>query len=338
MNISNKSISKAKIARTIIFIVMAAALPLVVRSHYYLSILVMIGNYALATVGLNLLIGYTGQISFGHAAFYGLGAYTSAILTTQYHVSPWLALVLGAFVAGVAALIIGVPTLKLKGHFLALGTIGFAEIINIVLIEWGTVTKGPSGIPGIPYFKLGPVVFDNDISYYYLTLFFVLVGFLLAYNLVHSRAGRALRAIKGSEIAAQSLGINVARRKLEVFILCAVFGGIAGSLYAHYVTFISPANFNVMTSILFVVMAVTGGIESIWGALIGATLITGLTELLRGLVPMMLPDAGGEIEIIAYGVILITVLIFMPNGIAAGMARLSKWARGKWTAGFNVGK
>ena len=328
---SKDTVRTARIARIIILIGVAVALPLVVTSHYYLSILVLIGNYALATIGLNLVVGYTGQISFGHAAFYGLGAYTSAILTTQYSLSPWVALILGAVVSGLAALLIGIPTLKLKGHFLALGTLGFAEIVNVVLVEWGTLTKGPSGIPGIPYFKLGSIIFDNDVSYYYLTLFFIIVAFVLSYNLVHSRAGRALRAIKGSEVAAQSLGIDIARRKLQVFVLCAVFGGVAGSLYAHYVTYISPANFGVMTSVLFVVMAVTGGVESIWGALIGAALITGLSELLRGLVPKILPNAGGEIEIIAYGFILIVVLIFSPDGIFSSFSKLSRWVQRKGT-------
>jgi len=324
LDISNKPARKALIARVILLIAVASVLPLMIKSHYYLSILVVVGNYALATVGLNLVIGYTGQISFGHAAFYGLGAYTSAVLTTKYAVSPWVALALAAIIAGVAALIIGIPTLKLKGHFLALGTLGFAEIVNIALVEGSAVTGGPSGISGIPYFKLGPILFDNDMSFYYLTWFFVFIGFWLAYNLVNSRAGRALRAIKGSEVAAQSLGIDVARRKLQVFVLCAVYGGVAGSLYAHYVTFISPANFGVMTSVLFVVMAVTGGIVSILGALIGAALLTVLTEILRGVIPALLPQAGGEVEIIAYGFILLLVLIFMPNGVVAGISGLSR--------------
>lgn len=304
------------------FMVVMALLPTVVKSGYYLGVLIVIGLYTLVTVGLCLLMGYAGQISFGHGAFYGLGAYASGLLTAKLGLSPWIGIVAGGVVAGSVALLIGGPTLKLKHHFLALATLGFGIIVYIFMIELVDLTGGPSGLLGIPKLRLGSFVFNSDARFYYLVWFFAFLGLLVSSNLVHSRIGRALRAIKGSEVAAESMGIHAARHKLEVFTLSAVYAGVAGALYAHYVQFISPSPFSIMISIMFVVMTVVGGMESIWGSVFGAGLITILGQVLRSLVSAVIPRAGGQYEVILFGLILILVLIFMPEGLTVGLYRI----------------
>ena len=180
--------------------------PLIISNPYYLSVVNIIGLNTLIVVGLNLLIGYAGQISLGHAAFYGLGAYLSGILTVSYGLSPWVAMIAAMIVTGLLALLIGIPTLKLHGHYLVMATLGFNIIINIVIIQWDQMTGGPSGFPGIPNLKIGSLIFDSDQKMYYLIWFFTFMGIILALNLVHSRVGRGLRALHGSEVAASALG------------------------------------------------------------------------------------------------------------------------------------
>ena len=313
--------------RIIIFGLVAAVLPLTVQNGYYLGVLNVIGIYTLVAIGLCLLIGYAGQISFSHAAFYGIGAYTSAILTTKLQISPWLGLPAAGLVTGLAALIIGLPALKLKHHFLALATLSFGFIVHIFFVEWVGLTGGPSGILDIPAFSLGPLQFKGDTRVYYLIWLFAVIALWMARNLTDSRIGRAFLAIKGSEVASQAMGINTARLKLQVFVLSAVLAGIAGALYAHYVGFISPAPFSIMTSVMFVVMAVVGGPESIWGVVVGSAVVTALAEALRAFVPMIFPMAGGEYQVIVFGALLMGVLIFMPEGIVPSLNQ--KWRQRK---------
>lgn len=303
------------------FLAVVLLFPALVRSGYYVSVAIVIGLYTLVTVGLCLLMGYAGQISFGHGAFYGLGAYTTGLLAVKAGVPPWLGIFAGAAVAGLVALVIGKPTLNLKHHFLALGTLGFSIIVYIFLVELVDFTGGPSGLVGIPRLTLGPIVFSSDLRYYYLVWFFAFLSLVLSNNLVNSRIGRALRAIKGSEVAAGSMGVDAARHKLEVFVLSAVYAGLAGALYAHWVRFLSPSPFGILTSILFVVMTVVGGMESVWGSVFGAALVTILGQALRSVVTAVMARAGGQYEVILFGLILITVLIFMPEGLAVGIYR-----------------
>jgi branched-chain amino acid transport system permease protein len=268
-------------------------------------------------IGINLLIGYAGQISLGHAAFYGIGAYSSAILTTAYGVNPWIAIVIAAFITGIIAYLIGKPSLKLKGHYLVMATLGFNIIITILLIQWEEFTGGPSGIPGIPYLEIGKFSFDSDQKVFFLIWFVAIISLILAYNLVNSRVGRALRAIHGSEVAASSLGVNISSYKVKVFVLSAVFASIAGSLYSHYVTFISPKTFDIMFSIKLIIMSIFGGISTIWGALIGSATLTVLGEVLTYV---------KDYSAIALGLILVLTLMFFPEG-AVGLFKRKKWAK-----------
>ena len=284
--------------------------PLVINNPYYLNVVNIIGLNTLIVVGLNLLIGYAGQISLGHAAFYGLGAYLSGILTVSYHFSPWTAMGLALLVTGLLALLIGIPTLKLHGHYLVMATLGFNIIVNIIMIQWDQVTGGPSGFPGIPNLKIGALVFDSDQKMYYLIWFFTFMGITLALNLVQSRVGRALRALHGSEVAAGSLGVKTEAYKVKVFVLSALYASLAGSLYAHYLTFISPKTFDIFFSVELVTMVIVGGMGSIWGTLFGTFFITPLPVMLHFF---------DEYKDIFYGLILVFILIFLPEGVVVAL-------------------
>jgi len=292
-------------------------LPLYITNNYQRGVLTFIAIYTLLAVGLNLLMGYAGQVSLGHAAFFGIGAYTSAILTTHFHISPWLAIVAGIILTAAVALLIGIPCLRLKGHYLAMATLGFGWIIYIVFKNWDAVTQGTSGIMNIPNLAIGSFVFASDLSRFYLVWVIVLLVLLLSANLIQSRVGRALRALHRSEDAAATLGVNVARYKIGVFVLSAAYASLAGSLYAHTVNYVSPTQFGFIASVQIVVMVVVGGMASIWGALIGASTITLLVEWLRGMGQVM--PQFQEFEIIAHGAILIIVMVFMPTGLTVGL-------------------
>jgi branched-chain amino acid transport system permease protein len=284
-------------------------------SSYLVSILVFSGIYAIATIGLALLAGYAGQVSLGQAAFFGIGAYTSALLAARLQLSPWLGLAAAGVAAGVVAWAIGALLLRLRGHYLAISTLGFGIIVHILMLEWIPLTGGPSGFGQIPTFALPGYPLRSDRDYYYLVLVCVVVVVVLALNLVRSRVGRALRGLRASEIAAETLGLNTASFKLRVFVLSAILAGCAGSLYAHYVSYISPAPFTFTVSVELLVMAAVGGLSSVWGALFGTALILGLIEALKAGLPLILPQASGEQELMLYGMILIVVMIFMPDGM-----------------------
>ena len=283
-------------------------------NEYFISILVFLGINSIVTMGLCLLMGYAGQISLGHAAFFGIGAYFSGILTSQYSYHPVVAFFVGIFFSALVAFLVGKPTLRLKGHYMAVATLGFGEIFFIVFNELGFLTGGPSGLSGIPTLTFFGQVLEGT-AYLYLVWGFVFLLLVFSLNVINSRVGRALRAVHGGELAANAMGVDAARYKVQVFVLSAVYASIAGSLYAHYVTFISPSSFGLMPSIMFLMMVVIGGAGTIWGALLGTAVLTSLPEYLRGL---------KDFEVLAYGGILMVVLLFMPQGVLEGMQKLLK--------------
>ncbi len=301
------------------FVLLIALLPVFVRSSYLLTIMIFIGLHTILTIGLCLLMGYAGQVSLGHAAFYGLGAYASAIATATYDLSPWLGILLSIALTGSIAFAIAQPIFKLKGHYLAMATLGLGYIVYIFFTEASFLTGGPSGLTGVPYLSIAGWAFDRDIKYYYLVWTAVMVVLVASLNIVNSRVGRALRAIHGSEVAAQSVGVNTARLKAQVFVISAIYAGLAGSLYAHYVTFVNPSPFGFHFSVTLVVMASVGGVATVWGAPFGAGVVTVLTEALRAVVPRLLDHASGEYEIIAFGALLMLIMIFMPQGVVQGL-------------------
>jgi len=304
-----------------------ALLPVVFGSPYALSTMVLIGIHTIVTIGLCLLMGYAGQISLGQAAFFGLGAYGSAILTARFGWSGWAAMAAAAVGTGLLAWLIGIPILRLHGHYLALGTLALGVIVHIVLTEWKEYTGGPTGLPGIPRLRLGSLVLAGDRAWYYLVWGLVLAGLVVALNIVRSRPGRALRAIRDSEPAARSLGVDVTGAKVRILVTSAVYASVAGSLYAHYMTFVSPAAFDVDLSTRLVLMAAIGGMASIWGAPLGAAVVSLLSLALREVVPLLTGYGAAEYEIIAYGVLLVAIMIYLPEGLVPAAARAVGRAR-----------
>jgi branched-chain amino acid transport system permease protein len=300
-------------------VVLVAALPILSRSGYILSTGVFIGLHSMPALGLGLLLGYAGQVSLGHAAFYGLGAYGSAILTLRFGLNPWLAMVIAAAVTGLIAYIVGRPTLKLHGHYLAMATLGFGIIVGILFNEGGDLTGGPSGLPGIGKLSLGSFSFDSDLRMYCLVWPIVLLQVFLVSNLLRSRLGRAIRAIHDSEIAARSCAIDTGSAKLMVFVLSAVFASVAGSLYAHTVSFVNPAPFGFAFSIELMLMVVVGGAATLWGPVLGAAALTIIAQLLVNLGGLYPPVK--DLDAPAFGIILVMILIFRPQGIASLLRR-----------------
>jgi len=299
--------------RHILFLALIVLTGMLTSNSYHLQLLTFIGINTLLALGLNMLMGYAGQISLGHAAFYGIGAYTTAILTVHLNWSPWLALPAAVLLTALVAFLVALPMLKLSGYYLGMGTLGFGMITYILIRQWTTVTGGDSGLVGIPFLALGPYSLASGKTYFYLVWGVVLVSFLICERLVDSRVGRALRAIHDGEQVAAAMGIDTSRLKTGVFVLSAIFAALAGFLYAHLVSFISPNSFDFLVSIRLVTMVVVGGMASIWGSLLGASLLTILPEWLH---------VFSDFEMIVYGLILMTIMIFLPQGLTRGLLDL----------------
>lgn len=293
------------------------SLPLVTDSSYVLSVLIVIGLYTIVVQGLGLLMGYAGQVSLGHAAFFGLGAYSVAVLTTRYGWPGPVALVGALAVPALIAALIGRPALRLRELYLAMGTLGFGILVHIFFNEAHGLTGGPSGLTGIPYLSLGGLVFDSDLKFFYLVWAMVLLVSIAIHNLIGSRVGRALRAVRESEYAAETAGINTGILKLKALIFSATLAGLSGGLYAFYITFVSPSPFGFHTSVHFVLMAVVGGLGTFLGPVFGVALVVALGEFLRWFIPMLIPGAGGEYEIIFFGLILVALMVLCPEGLGA---------------------
>jgi branched-chain amino acid transport system permease protein len=261
------------------------------------NIIVMIGINIILAVGLNLIIGFAGQFSLGHAGFMAIGAYCAAVVSqhNQSAVGFYSGLVLGVIVAGLVAFVVGVPTLGLKGDYLAIATLGVAEIIRILIVNWTSITNGPAGIFGIPAYV------DWQVVYAFIVLTTVIIA-----NYIHSGAGRATMAIRDDEIAAESMGVNTTKYKVIPFIIGGMTASIAGSLYAGYLGSIAPKDFTWMKSIEMLIMVVFGGIGSLTGSIIAAVIL--------GVINMVLQDFG-SLRMIIYALALIIIMIFKPSGI-----------------------
>ncbi len=309
---------------TVLVLSMVLAIyPLLYGNPYILGLTNLIGIYTIVVLGLNLFIGYAGQISLGHAAFFALGAYGSALMTVEWGFWPWPSIALVALGTGVIALLVGIPTLRLHGHYLAMATLGFNIVIYTVLVQWDDLTGGPSGFAGIPSLSIGSWQFDSDLKLHYLVWAAALICLTLGLNLVRSGVGRGLAALAGDEIAARSLGVDTRRAKVKVFVLSAVLASLVGSLYAHTFGFVSPDTFGIFASVDFVTMVVVGGLGSVWGSLFGAALLTWLPEFV---------DLFETYKEIIHGLLLVVVLLFLPQGLVTGLldlarVRLARWRR-----------
>lgn len=312
-----KKIKESRIL-LVIFTIMLL-IPIFIRDAYWIQVLVVAEIKTLLVISLFLLCGMTGQMSLGHAGFYAIGAYTSALLNVNLQISPWITVFIGAAFAAFAGLLIGYPALRLKGPYLIIATVGFGEIIRLVAVNWISVTKGPMGVTGIrplTGIRLGPISldFNNKLSNYYFLILLLVVVTFLAYNLVNSRTGIAMKAIRDDDIAAEVMGINLAYYKVLSFTLSAGLAGLAGGFYAHYMRFISPDSFTLAESQNYMILLLVGGSASILGPFIGGLGISSLLESLRIL---------SDYRMIAYGVILFLVILFMPKGIAGMLTGLT---------------
>lgn len=284
--------------------------------NLFTLILATLGLYAILSLSLNLIAGYTGLLSLCHAAFYGIGAYTTAILLTRFSMSFWLALPFSGVVAALFGALIGVPTLRLRGDYLAIATLGFGEIVKNVLINWDSLTGGPNGITNIPVPSILGFRFNqygNKYQYLILIWLMVIVAYLLVRRLMRSRFGRALEAIREDEIAASAMGIDVTKYKIVSFSIGAFFAGLAGSLFAVLISTLVPNSFDFMLSINILCMVVLGGMGNHFGAILGAAIIYVASELPRilGFSSFVPP----QVSQIIYGLILVVMMIYRPQGI-----------------------
>jgi len=299
----------------ILLVAVLALLPLALPNAYYFDVAIRIAINACVAIGLNLLIGYTGQISLGHAGFFGLGAYASAILTAHYGWPPVAALAAGAGATGLLAFLVARPILKLKGHYLAMATLGLGIILSIVIVNETALTGGPDGM-AVDAFSLGGWQIAGERMWYGVVATLLVLVTWGALNLVDAPAGRALQAIHGSEIAARVVGVDTAAFKVRVFVLSAVLASVMGSLSAHYVGFLTPGVAGFFHSIELVTMVVVGGMASVFGSILGAAILTMLPQLL---------SAFEGWETVIFGLILMLSMIFLPRGLVPTLRlRLAK--------------
>lgn len=306
-----------KILAGAVFILMLFTIPLVFQtSPYLIHICVMAGLYAILALGLNFQLGSTNVVNFATAASYGIGAYTSALLAVHYHLSFWPGILIGGSTASLFGLLLGIPCMKTKDYYLSLVTIAFGLIVYILLINFSW-TGGPNGIPNIPPPSIAGHSFRDPLNLFgfslpfqsnYFYLIFLLVGgaLFVAHRLHHSRVGLTWNAIREDEIAARCQGIDVTWYKILAFCIDAFFGGVAGTVYAHYIGFISPENFAFIVSVVVVTMVILGGMDNVFGVVMGAILLTVLPEKFR---------AFEDLRLLIYGVIVVTMLMFRPQGL-----------------------
>lgn len=299
-----------------IVIAILLVLPFVLPNSFYMDLAIRMAINAIIVLGLNLLIGFAGQISMGHAGFLGIGAYASAVLPTHFGWHPLLAMGAGVAFTGLLAAVLARPIFKLKGHYLAMATLGLGIIINIVLRNEAAYTGGPDGMP-VPAFSLLGFELNSDKHWYWVVALLLSISVWASLNLIDSPFGRALRALHGSEVASQVAGVNVVRYKVSIFVISAVFASMMGSVTAHYVGFVTPNFADFFHSIELVTMVVIGGMASVYGSLVGAVLLTALPQALSSLEGW---------ETVAFGVILMVCMIFLPRGLVPTLA--AKFGKG----------
>ncbi|HHX24696.1 MAG: branched-chain amino acid ABC transporter permease [Tepidanaerobacteraceae bacterium] len=287
----------------------AIAYPLLFNGRYYIDLAIMCLIYALLSLSLNFITGYCGIVVLGQAGFYGIGAYTSAILLTRYGYSFVFTALAAIAVSFLFGLIIGLPTLRVSGKYLSIVTLGFGEIMRIFELNATSLTGGPFGLKNIPHIDIFGIVIRTPIAQYYTILGLLIISIIVVNNLINSRAGNAWNAIKGDEIAAQSIGINTHRYKLLAFAISAALAGLAGAFYASYVNYIDSTSFNYETSILILSMTIMGGLGSIPGSIVGAIFYTILPEVLRFV---------AEYRQIVYGGAIIFSIMYKPDGLLGG--------------------
>jgi branched-chain amino acid transport system permease protein len=286
-----------------IFIILA---PLIFGNFYFFDTINLIGIYVLAVIGLNLILGITGLISMGHAAFFGLGAYFSAYISIHYEINSFLAVIISCLLVAFIVFVLSFPLLRLSGYFLALGTLGIGVIVHTLLNGGGSLTGGPNGMTGIPGFSIGSFTFSSATDLFYLIWLTVLVVYIIAKNMMNSREGRALKAIHSDEEAASSFGINIFISKMKIFIVGSTMSALAGAYYAHYMAFISPEISSLNSSIDLITMGFLGGLGSYLGPVFGSAVFQAIPQITAN---------AQEYQTLIEGFILLLIIIFFRGGI-----------------------
>lgn len=292
-------IAVALVAALIVF-------PWVFSSAYILRIVTVCMMYVMIALSLNLLTGFLGLMTLGQAAFWGIGAYTAAILVTQMGWGMGMCMIASALMAGLLSLLVALPTMRLKGYFLTVVTLGFCEIVRLVEMNWMDLTRGPLGIAGIPSPNFFGIDLSSNRQIYYVMLVLVVVSAVIIFSIVHSRVGLAIMAIRDDDLAAASMGVNVVKYKIMVFLISTMMVGVAGAFYAHYISFIDPSGFTTAASTDMLIMAIFGGLGSIPGTILGASILTILPETIRAM---------AEYRNLVYGIIIVVLMMVKPDGI-----------------------
>jgi len=311
-----KSLPSTKIIYLIAVIILPFLIQLLdYQSEYLIRIATMAGVYVILALGLSLILGYTGQLSMGHAAFYGIGAYTAALLSLHMNFPFWLTIPIAGLMGCLFGFLLGLPTLRVKEDYLAIVTLAFGELVRLTMLNWFSLTRGPMGLPNIPPPVLFGYTLDSSIQFYYLCLVLVILTIYSINRLVHSSFGREMIAIREDEIAADAMGVNVTQVKVIVFALAGMYAGLVGGFFAHFNGFISPDNFNFNESVSVLLMIVLGGIDSIPGVILGATILTILPEALRGI---------GAWRMVIYGLLMVVLILLKPQGFLGKKENVAK--------------
>ncbi len=305
-----------KLLATILCLATLFLLPVFIQDRYFMHVLIMAGIFTIMALSWNLLAGYTGQLNLGHAAFFGIGAYTSALLAMHWGISPWIGLFAGGLVASFFGFLLGFPSLRLSGPYLAITTIGFAEILRLVAVNWVELTRGSLGLSSIPLLtpiRIGDwsMKFYYEKDYYYVVLLGVLLTLFCIRRLIRSEFGITLQALRDDETGAQSIGINTSSYKIVVFTISAFFAGFAGALFAHYTRLVSPEMLALHTTFDTLTMVMVGGLGTIAGPIFGAVALTFMSEGLRYFQDMLQMD----IRLVIYGILLILTILYMREGL-----------------------
>ncbi|MBS3917379.1 MAG: branched-chain amino acid ABC transporter permease [Deltaproteobacteria bacterium] len=305
----------------LVSIAFITAIPLVAGS-YVVGVMCFIAIFGGLAVSMGLLLGQAGMFSLAHPVWFGLGGYVSGILALRGIAPPWLGSIIGAVFVGFVSYVIGAPLLRLKGYYLACATFGLLLIVQISLGQLGPLTGGHEGLMGIPPFSIGGFILETDVHYYYLSWALCLACLWFLYNLMGSRMGRAIKSFSDSEVAAKSMGINVPRFKLKVFILTAMMASLTGSVYTCYLRFAEPGIFGFPLQVQLMTMVIIGGGKTLYGPLLGGFVVMWVKELIHMYLGKVLPRMGAQVDALFFGVLIIVILIFMPGGLSGWMDRL----------------
>lgn len=284
-----------------------------VENGYILNLLVVIALHTMCAIGLSLLMGYTGQISLGHAAFYGLGAYGSALISMRLGIDPWISIFAAAAIVGVVGWCLGWLVFRLRGHHLAMATLAFGVIVFVGFVELRDLTGGPNGLQDVPIFTIFGTYLDTDKLIYPVAWAACILVMVLAHNLVTSPKGLSMRSVAENERVASSIGQNVSALKRQILMLGAAWAAFAGGIWAHFLGYLSPNPFDVGFSIKLLVMVAIGGFANLWGVLFGVAFVTILGQVLKPF---------GFYDVVVYGFLLVVVMIFFPNGLLDGLIRM----------------